>query len=75
MATPSHKKRQRGAYREAYAWTSPKILHVGRLIIVCTGRYGIISQASSFLRHEGANIGDLEEHSSGMPRGQFFSLT
>jgi formyltetrahydrofolate deformylase len=45
---------------------------VGRLVIGCRDRPGIISDVSSFLHHKGANIIDFDQHSSGSPEGKFF---
>lgn len=43
-----------------------------RLLITCPDRPGIISAVSTFLFHHGANITDLDQHSSDMAGGRFF---
>ena len=45
---------------------------VGRFVICCADRPGIISTVATFLHHEGANIIDFDQHSSGAPEGKFF---
>lgn len=45
---------------------------VGRFVICCADRPGIISAVSAFLHHEGANIIDFDQHSSGAPEEKFF---
>jgi formyltetrahydrofolate deformylase len=45
------------------------ISDIGRLIIGCPDRPGIISAVSTFLYDQGANI---DQHSSGAPEGKFF---
>ena len=45
---------------------------IGRLVIGCADRPGIISAVSTFLHDQGANIIDFDQHSSGGPQGKFF---
>jgi len=45
---------------------------IGRLSVRCTDRPGIISEVSTFLYDQGANIIDFDQHSSGAPEGKFF---
>lgn len=48
------------------------ISDIGRLVIGCADRPGIISAVSTFLHDQGANIIDFDQHSSGAPEGKFF---
>tara|TARA_R110002073_G_scaffold2938_2_gene19136 strand:+ start:80392 stop:81324 length:933 start_codon:yes stop_codon:yes gene_type:complete len=43
-----------------------------RLLITCPDQPGIISAVSTFLYHHGANITDLDQHSSDTQGGKFF---
>ena len=45
---------------------------IGRLVIGCADRPGIISAVSTFLHDQGANIIDFDQHSGGGPEGKFF---
>lgn len=45
---------------------------IGRLVVGCEDRPGIISAVSKFLYDQGANIIDFDQHSSGAPEGKFF---
>jgi len=45
---------------------------IGRLVVGCEDRPGIISAVSKFLYDQGANIVDFDQHSSGAPEGKFF---
>lgn len=44
----------------------------GVLLIFCEDQPGIVSVVSAFLHNQGANIIDLDQHSSGAPEGKFF---
>ncbi len=48
------------------------ISDIGRLVIGCEDRPGIISAVSTFLHDQGANIIDFDQHSSGVPECKFF---
>ncbi|MFK7863794.1 MAG: formyltetrahydrofolate deformylase [Pseudohongiellaceae bacterium] len=52
--------------------TDDSILNKGVLLISCKDQPGIISVVSTFLHNQGANIVDLDQHSSGAPEGKFF---
>lgn len=52
--------------------TTPQGGDIGRLVIGCNDQPGIISAVSAFLHNQGANIIDLDQHSSGPPEGKFF---
>lgn len=45
---------------------------IGRLLIHCKDRPGIIAQVTTFLKDHGANITDLDQHSSDPEGGEFF---
>jgi formyltetrahydrofolate deformylase len=45
---------------------------VARLLITCTDRPGIIAKVTTFLKDHGANITDLDQHSSDPENGSFF---
>jgi formyltetrahydrofolate deformylase len=45
---------------------------VGRLLVSCTDRPGIVAQLSSFLRDRGANILQSDQHTTDPDGGQFF---
>ncbi|MBI2791433.1 MAG: formyltetrahydrofolate deformylase [Gammaproteobacteria bacterium] len=45
---------------------------VARLLITCPDRPGIIAQVTTFLKDHGANITDLDQHSSDPENGSFF---
>jgi formyltetrahydrofolate deformylase len=45
---------------------------VGRLLVSCTDRPGIVAQVSSFLRDRGANILQSDQHTTDPDGGQFF---
>ncbi|HAG70843.1 MAG TPA: formyltetrahydrofolate deformylase [Gammaproteobacteria bacterium] len=47
-------------------------MDIGRLVVCCADKPGIISAVSTFLHNHGANIIDLDQHSSGAPEGKFF---
>ena len=47
-------------------------LSTARLLISCPDQPGIISAVSTFLYHHGANITDLDQHSSDAQGGTFF---
>lgn len=51
---------------------SPNVSDIGRLVVCCADKPGIISAVSAFLHNQGANIIDLDQHSSGAPEGKFF---
>jgi len=51
---------------------SPDVSDIGRLVVCCADKPGIISAVSTFLHNQGANIVDLDQHSSGAPEGKFF---
>lgn len=44
----------------------------GCLLVFCEDQPGIIAAVSAFLHNQGANIVDLDQHSSGAPEGKFF---
>lgn len=44
----------------------------GCLLVFCDDQPGIIAAVSAFLHNQGANIVDLDQHSSGAPEGKFF---
>jgi len=48
------------------------LMDIGRLVVCCADKPGIISAVSTFLHNHGANIIDLDQHSSGAPEGKFF---
>ncbi|MFT6094489.1 MAG: formyltetrahydrofolate deformylase [Pseudohongiellaceae bacterium] len=50
----------------------PNLSDIGRLVVCCADKPGIISAVSTFLHNQGANIVDLDQHSSGAPEGKFF---
>ncbi|MEE4250715.1 MAG: ACT domain-containing protein, partial [Alcanivoracaceae bacterium] len=43
-----------------------------RLLVTCPDQPGIISAVSTFLYNHGANITDLDQHSSDLNGGRFF---
>jgi formyltetrahydrofolate deformylase len=45
---------------------------VGRLLVSCTDRPGIVAQVSTFLRDRGANILQSDQHTTDPDGGQFF---
>jgi formyltetrahydrofolate deformylase len=45
---------------------------VGRLLVSCTDRPGIVAQMSTFLRDRGANILQSDQHTTDPDGGQFF---
>jgi formyltetrahydrofolate deformylase len=45
---------------------------LGRLLVSCTDRPGIVAQLSSFLRDRGANIVQSDQHTTDPDGGQFF---
>jgi formyltetrahydrofolate deformylase len=45
---------------------------VGRLLVSCTDRPGIVAEVSSFLRDRGANILQSDQHTTDPEGGQFF---
>jgi formyltetrahydrofolate deformylase len=45
---------------------------VGRLLVSCTDRPGIVAEVSSFLRDHGANILQSDQHTTDPEGGQFF---
>jgi formyltetrahydrofolate deformylase len=45
---------------------------VGRLLVSCTDRPGIVAQLSAFLRDRGANILQSDQHTTDPDGGQFF---
>ena len=45
---------------------------IARLLITCPDKPGIIAAVSTFLKDNGANIVDLDQHSSDPPGGTFF---
>ncbi|MFT4814125.1 MAG: formyltetrahydrofolate deformylase [Paracoccaceae bacterium] len=51
---------------------SPNLSDIGRLVVCCADKPGMISAVSTFLHNQGANIVDLDQHSSGAPEGKFF---
>jgi formyltetrahydrofolate deformylase len=51
---------------------SPNLPDIGRLVVCCADKPGMISAVSTFLHNQGANIVDLDQHSSGAPEGKFF---
>lgn len=51
---------------------SPNLSDIGRLVICCADKPGIVSAVSTFLHNQGANIIDFDQHSSGAPEGKFF---
>ena len=48
---------------------------VGRLLVSCTDRPGIVAALSSFLRDRGANIVESDQHSTDPEGGAFFMRT
>lgn len=50
----------------------PDAATTARLLITCPDQPGIISAVSTFLYHHGANITDLDQHSSETQGGKFF---
>jgi formyltetrahydrofolate deformylase len=48
---------------------------VGRLLVSCTDRPGIVAEVSSFLRDRGANILQSDQHTTDPEGGQFFMRT
>lgn len=46
--------------------------HLARLLITCPDRPGIIASVTTFLKNHGANITDLDQHSSDPEGGTFF---
>lgn len=51
---------------------SPNLADIGRLVVCCADKPGIVSAVSTFLHNQGANIIDFDQHSSGAPEGKFF---
>jgi formyltetrahydrofolate deformylase len=49
--------------------------HVGRLLVSCTDRPGIVAAISSFLRDRGANILQSDQHTTDPEGGVFFMRT
>ena len=45
---------------------------IGRLVIRCTDRPGIVAAVSGFLAEQGANIISLDQHSSAISGGTIF---
>ncbi|NJN47738.1 MAG: formyltetrahydrofolate deformylase [Candidatus Competibacteraceae bacterium] len=52
--------------------SQPSFENTARLLIACPDRPGIVSAVSTFLYHHGANIIDLDQHSSDTEGGNFF---
>ena len=50
----------------------PPSATTARLLVTCPDQPGIISAVSTFLYHHGANITDLDQHSSDLNGGRFF---
>ena len=50
----------------------PASATTARLLVTCPDQPGIISAVSTFLYHHGANITDLDQHSSDLNGGRFF---
>ena len=50
----------------------PSSATTARLLVTCPDQPGIISAVSTFLYHHGANITDLDQHSSDLNGGRFF---
>jgi formyltetrahydrofolate deformylase len=48
---------------------------VGRRLVSCTDRPGIVAALSSFLRDRGANIVESDQHSTDPEGGAFFMRT
>ncbi len=55
-------------------WSSPTA-SIHRLLVSCADRPGIVAAMSSFLRDEGANIVDSDQHSTDPQGGTFFMRT
>jgi formyltetrahydrofolate deformylase len=51
---------------------SSRVRGVGRLLVSCTDRPGIVAALSSFLRDRGANILQSDQHTTDPDGGQFF---
>ncbi|MEE4249350.1 MAG: ACT domain-containing protein, partial [Alcanivoracaceae bacterium] len=51
---------------------APANASTARLLVTCPDQPGIISAVSTFLYHHGANITDLDQHSSDLNGGRFF---
>ena len=51
---------------------TPASATTARLLVTCPDQPGIISAVSTFLYHHGANITDLDQHSSDLNGGRFF---
>ncbi|MCC1497121.1 formyltetrahydrofolate deformylase [Alcanivorax sp. 1008] len=51
---------------------APASATTARLLVTCPDQPGIISAVSTFLYHHGANITDLDQHSSDLNGGRFF---
>lgn len=51
---------------------TPASASTARLLVTCPDQPGIISAVSTFLYHHGANITDLDQHSSDLNGGRFF---
>jgi formyltetrahydrofolate deformylase len=45
---------------------------IGRLLVTCADRPGIIAAVSGFLREHGANIAQSDQYSTDLERGRFF---
>jgi formyltetrahydrofolate deformylase len=54
------------------ATTGVGVKGVGRLLVSCTDRPGIVAQVSTFLRDRGANILQSDQHTTDPDGGQFF---
>lgn len=52
--------------------SAPASATTARLLVTCPDQPGIISAVSTFLYHHGANITDLDQHSSDLSGGRFF---